>query len=164
MITAIDVTRAGICLALFSVVCGCECSLSRPVPSAEEYRARYLGHFDQSRVERLDFVYSGAVGGVSTVARIEFAKYERIKVEKGLAENGVYDPAVLNDQLSRKQFEELWAVLSGGKVPVWLDFPFNRQMRTIREVKEGDELSSRQWRTWYIDDERNIVYFLCTEG
>ena len=137
--------------------------MSRPVPSEAEYVAKYLKYFDQSQIEKLDYVYEGAIGGERTVARVQFK--EAVRLKEGIGETGTYDPEVMTKEPAASEFRESLTFAGGGTTPPWFDFPFNRQMRMIREAQEeaSDANPIYEW-TWYIDDQRHVVYFVGVKG
>ena len=47
-------------------------TLDRPSPSREGYLARYFEYFNTEQIEKLDYVYKGAIGGAMTVGRAKF--------------------------------------------------------------------------------------------
>ena len=114
------------------------------------------------RVTPFDYVYHGAIGGEGTVARIQFKKGAKIAMRAQTSEMGTYDEAEL-DEFARVELRSTLKSYSGGATPPWLDFPFSRRMRTVREVRRDEPgAPNREW-TWYIDDERGVVYFVGVE-
>jgi hypothetical protein len=145
---------------------GCPRALERPSPSRDGFIADYLEYFDQSHLEKLDYEYKGAIGGAFTVGRAQFKG--PVKLRDGLVEVrtkagkftvGTYDPTRMTEQ-EKWAFNHQWTLATDGKMPSWLDFPFNRKMRTLREASEGStrDARPRYEKEWYIDDEKNVVY------
>ena len=141
--------------------------LSRPGPTTEvEYADRFMEYFDTSNLERVEWVWEGAIGGIITFARVKFngpikrkvvLLDERIKAGKISA--GRYDPAEITEP-EAMEFKHQWTILTDGELPSWFDFPFDRKLQTIIETSEGDlDGHPKYEKTWYIDDEQNIVYF-----
>ena len=145
--------------------------LDRQPPSREGYIAEYLEYFDASRIEKLDYVYKGAIGGAMTVGRATFL--DSVKLDESLVEErtksgrlvtGTYDPKEIADEADATWFRRQWEVHAGGTLPSWFDFPFDRKMRTLREEDEGSDGHPRYKKEWYIDDERNIAYVRANWG
>ena len=137
--------------------------LSRPGPSEDGYIADYFEYFDGSQIGNLDFVYKGGIGGAVTAARAQFKGPVKIrdfmvdaKIKAGNVTVGTHDPTKMTE-IEKQLFEHRWTVVTDGKMPSWLDFPFNRKTRTVREASEGPP---RREKEWYIDDEHNVVYFI----
>lgn len=153
---------------LFVLMLGCGGCLSRPGPSSDaEYVAGYFQYFDTSQVGKVDYLHSGEIGGIYTIARVQFkgpVKLRDILVEgrakAGKIILGKYDPAKMTEE-DAQAFKQQWMFFTRPKMPSWLDFPFDRQLRTIREASEGSTRDAlpRIEQIWYIDDERNVVYF-----
>jgi hypothetical protein len=143
---------------------GCGVPFSRVRPSESDYIARYLKYFDPSQIEKLDFVYEGAVGGESTVARVQFKGPVVVRPLGKAATEGVFDPAKLAKERDRLKFRRQWTFSAGGTLPSWFDLPFDRKMRLIQESQEGSDGKPRYDWAWYVDDERNVVYFCGNRG
>lgn len=144
---------------------GCGNTLDRPCPSREDYVATYLECFDATQIEKLDYVYQGAIGGTMTVGRAEFHDFVKLKdslvaarVESGRLVAETYDPAEMAEGAAATEFRRQWEIHAGGTLPSWFDFPFDRKLRVLREVSEGSEGHPPHETVWYIDDERKIVY------
>ena len=153
-------------VGLLLAVCSLD-PLSRPGPSTEEEYANFcLEYFDTSNVEKVDWVWDGAIGGIMTFARVKFKGPIKLKdilvegrIKAGKITLGEYDPAKMTVP-EAESFEHQWTVLTDGELPAWLDFPFQRKLQTINESNEGDlDGHPRYEKTWYIDDERSLVYF-----
>jgi hypothetical protein len=151
---------------------GCGNMLDRPAPTRDGYIEGYFEFFDVSQIDKLDFAWKGAIGGIMTTGRAHFKGSVRLRdvmvdarIKAGRITTETYDPSKLTEV-------ELWAfknrclVPAGGKTPAWLDFPFDRKMRTIEEAnkEDPDAPSCPFQRTWYIDDEHNVVYVLASWG
>jgi len=160
-----------VAITLFVSVSGCGNMLDRQAPSKDAYIAYYLEYFDGSQIEKLDYVYKGAIGGAATIGRAQFkgpVSLDNIllqeKIKEGLVTEGTYDPAEMAEQPMAMHFRHQWENHARGELPPWFDFPFDRKMRTISESFEGDDNNPRHERIWYIDDERNIVYIRANWG
>jgi len=137
----------------------------RPAPSRDGYIAGYFEYFDGTQIEKLDFDWKGAIGGIITVGRAKFkgpVKIRQIMVEErgkdGKISIGTYDPAKMTEE-EVWEVKHQWTVITDGKMPPWLDFPFNRKMRTIEETyEEIRDVRPRSYRAWYIDDAQDVVY------
>jgi hypothetical protein len=149
---------------LLLFISGCGMPLSRPRPSEAEYIARYLMYFDSSQIEKIDYVYEGAVGGECTAARIQFKGPVKIRALGKFAKEGSYDPAKMKSEQAKREFREQWTFAAGGKLPSWLDFPFDKKMRMISEAQASSADEPSYGWTWCIDDERNVVYFCGVKG
>jgi hypothetical protein len=142
-----------------------ESFLDRPAPSKDGYISSHMQCFDRSQIENVDFVWHGAIGGIMTVGRAKFKGPVKLedamveeKVKAGKFTIGTYDPAKMTegDKLLLKQ---QLTVVTHGEMPSWLDFPFDRIMRTIREAADMVPGVHPRYETiWYIDDEHNVVY------
>ena len=131
--------------------------LERPASSEAGYVAKYMTHFDEHQIEKIDYVYHGAIGGVMTAARVQFKG--PVKVH-GAAEVRTYNPtAIANEPAGLETFKHEWEVHCGNKTPAWFDFPFDCKMRMFRDAREGSKDEPRHCYEWYIDDQRNLVYF-----
>jgi hypothetical protein len=137
---------------------------TRPAPSSQvEYIARYMKHFDEREIERVDYVFKGGFRGAFTVARVQFKGPVKIL---GAVEAGTYDPdAFAKDPGAGARFEDQRTLASDGKTPPWFDFPFGQRMRMCSEGREWDSPEVRKGAQppyrykWYVDDKRNVVYF-----
>jgi hypothetical protein len=145
-------------------VLGCGVVFSRPCPSESEYIARYLTYFDSSQIDGLDYVYRGAIGGEGTIARIQFKGPVKLKPLGQTTKAESFDPAKMRKDRDVSKFKEQWTSAAGQKLPSWFDFPFGRKMRMIRETREWSNGNPSYDWTWYIDDERNVVYFCGVRG
>lgn len=150
---------------IFLTLSGCGSMLDRPTPSREDYLAGYFEYFNPEQIEKLDYVYKGAIGGAMTVGRAKFKDSVKLRdsliearAESGQLEAGTYDPTAMGEETAAMEFEHQWKAHAGGTMPPWFDFPFDRQMRTLREASEGSDKEPRYEKVWYIDDERRIVY------
>jgi hypothetical protein len=155
---------------LFLLISGCGNMLDRQPPSQENYIADYFNYFDGDQIKKLDFAFKGAIGGVITVARVEFKGPIKLKdvliepqVKAGTVVLGTYDPDKMKED-TRWLLETHCNSANNGKKPAWLDFPFDRKMRTITETGKGDDSHPRYGRTWYIDEEQNVVYLFSSWG
>ncbi len=136
--------------------------LSRPVPSEAEYLSKYMTHFDERQIESIDYVYKGAVGGEATVAVVHFKGPVEVH---GAVEVSAYDPAAIAEEPAASEFRERWAFAAGGILPPWFDFPYQQRMRMVWEAREGPNDGEPIYRfEWYIDDQRNMVYFRGVRG
>jgi hypothetical protein len=162
----------GAVLLLLSVLT-CE-PLSRPTPAKADYIALYFQYFDDTQIEKLDYAYHGAIGGVFTAGRAQCKGPVKVRqslldarISAGTATIGSYDASKMKEA-EKLEFEHQWAIVweaaTRGKTPAWFDFHFDRKMRTIRESGEGGEHIPRFENTWYIDDERNVVYICGDRG
>jgi hypothetical protein len=143
-------------------------ALDRPTPSEDEYKAMYFEYFDTSQIERLDYVWKGAIGGVATVGKAKFRRSVKLKdilvearIKAGRITWGTYDPTEMAQEPAATAFRDEWKWHTDGTMPSWFDFPFDRKMRTLREANEGCGGSNPRPRSetiWYIDDEQNVVY------
>jgi hypothetical protein len=143
---------------------GCGNMLTRQVPSKDAYIAQYLAYFDETQIENIEYAYQGAIGGAFTVARVQFKS--AVKTKNNLLDqpaknvkiiSEVFDPEkMLTDDIDilKRQL----TLASDGNMPSWLDFPFNRKMRKIKESFEGSDGQPRYEKVWYIDDDHNVVY------
>ena len=139
--------------------------LSRPVPSQAEYVARYMKYFDPSQVEKIDYVYQGAVGGERTIAKVQFKRTAQIRIQAGDATLGTYDPAALAEEPAASEFQQQWTFAAGGTLPTWFDFPYKQRMRIVRETREEPSDGKPDYSfEWFIDDQRNVVYFRGVKG
>ena len=139
--------------------------LSRPVPSKAEYLAHYMKSFDPSQIEKIDYCYEGAVGGERTIAEVHFKGTAQIQVRAGDAELGTYNPAALAEEPAASEFREQWTFAAGGRLPSWFDFPYKQRMRIVREARKVPSDGKPSYRfEWYIDDQRNVVYFRGIRG
>ena len=139
---------------------GCN-MLDRSAPSQAQYIAEYMQHFDESQIEKIDYYYKGAIGGALTAARVQFKGPVEIR---GDVKVGAYDPkTVTEDSGDMMWFRHRWENHCGGTLPAWFDFPFEQPMRTIREERDREECREGEpvyHYEWYIDDRRNVVYFM----
>jgi hypothetical protein len=152
------------------VILGCN-FLDRQAPSREDFISMYMWCFDEKQIEKIDYDYKGAIGGASTVAKVQFkgpVKMRTVMLEERVKEGkltlGAYDPDKTTEDDKRMLMNHMTIVT--GEMPSWLDFPFNKYMQTIEESSEGDNRKSlpRYYHIWYIDDERNVVYFFGNWG
>jgi hypothetical protein len=139
--------------------------LERQRPSEGAYIADYLEYFDGSQIEKLDYTYQGAIGGVRTVGRAKFKGPIKLrdgiveaKIKAGLTTRGMYDPAEMTKEPAATLFRHEWEGYADGAIPSWFDFPFDRKMRTLTEAGKGSNAEPRYEKVWYIDDDRNIIY------
>ena len=154
--------------------------LDRGPPSKDDYIAHYFDYiegshvFEGSQVEKLDFVWHGAIGGIMTVARAKFNGPVKLndamveaKVKAGEFTIGTYDPAKMIEG-DKLQLKHQLTVITHGEVPSWLDFPFNCKMRMLTELIERGPDPERprypRHTIWYIDDEHNTVYMYGSWG
>ena len=113
------------CVAVFVLVVGCIAYmqiagvsfLDRPAPSEEGYIAGYFEYFDGTQVEKLDFAWKGAIGGIITVGRAQFkgpVKIKQIMVDEhgkdGKISIGTYEPAKMTQE-ETWEIEHQWTVL-----------------------------------------------------
>ncbi|MFZ1934753.1 MAG: hypothetical protein WCB27_12645 [Thermoguttaceae bacterium] len=153
---------AGIVVALGVTGCG---GLERPRPSEAEYAEEYLAYFDATQIEKLDYTYRGSIGGAMTAGRVKFKGPIRLKsellgakIKAGTVKEGIHDPAKLKER-DRMWIQHQWEAHSGGSIPSWFDFPYDRKLRTLTEESEGgDDPRSHYEKVWYIDDENGVVY------
>jgi hypothetical protein len=148
--------------------------LDRGPPSKDDYIAHCFDYvdgshvFEGSQVEKVDFAWRGAIGGIVTVARAEFKGPVKVndgmvdaKVKAGEFTIGTYDPAKTTEG-DKLMLRHQFTVANHGETPSWLDFPFNRKMRMLTEnVDRGPDPDHPRYprnTIWYIDDERNVVY------
>jgi hypothetical protein len=153
--------------ALLSVMlAACGSPLSRPTPSRDAFIAQYLAYFDSTQIEKLDFAYKGAIGGAVMVGRVQFKGPIRIndamvnaRVQAGNVTVGTFAPAKMAEEDKQDLIRQLKSP-ADGRMPSWLDLPFDRNMRMIRDAGEGDTRNAqpRYEKTWLIDDEHNVVY------
>jgi hypothetical protein len=138
--------------------------LDRQPPSKDSYIAIYFEYFDQKQIEKIDYDYKGAIGGIVSSARVQFKGPVKLSenvvdeaIKNGKIIVGTYDPAKMSKD-DVESFKHQWTLASDGEVPSWLDFPFDKKMRKIKESRERKDTSPGYDYEWYIDDDRNVVY------
>jgi hypothetical protein len=157
---------------LYLIAMGCDSMLTRHAPSKDSYIELYLKKIDKSQIIKIDYVYKGEIGGVFTVARVQFKSPVIIKAKLEEVNNKDINPTIdTYDPLNMSESDKLilkhqLTIVTDGKMPPWLDFPFNQKMRIITESFDGniDKGKPRYDRKWYIDDKTNVVYFCGSWG
>jgi hypothetical protein len=151
-------------------VSGCGNMLERPAPSEQGYLNEYFSYFDTSQIEKLDYVYKGAIGGAMTVGRAKFKQSVKLKnwlieerIKSGRLLSTIYDPATVNETDAAIE-QHQWENYANGTIPSWFDFSPKQKMRLLKEESEGSEGHPCFGKAWYIDEERAVVYVRASWG
>lgn len=151
-------------LILSVVVCiaGCAAPFSRPIPTESEYKQRFLTHLEPQQVDALRFSYHGAVGGEASIARfnVDADAISQIRTSAQLEDVYASDDKDAREELKRK----IAMCAREGRIPEWFDFPFDKSLPVFTDSGEFTDEHPAYSHQWYVDEDRDIVYFVMIEG
>ena len=149
---------APVLLVALLLVCILLGGFKRPAPASRaEFIQRYMQPFDEREIKAVDYVFRGGMRGACILGRVQFKGPVRVL---GGAELRSYDPDLIVKEFGPLGFKDHLTIASEGKVPPWLDFPFEQRMRALREIRKicDQEGCPSDVYEWYIDDQRRVVY------
>ncbi|EMI22947.1 hypothetical protein RMSM_00126 [Rhodopirellula maiorica SM1] len=134
----------------------------RPVPTASEYKQRFLTHLRPEQINSLRFTYHGAVGGEASLARFKVEANAVSEIRANAQREDVY---ASQDEDAVQELKRKMAMCTDeGQIPEWFDFLFGKALPVF--IDNGDSTAEHPayLHEWYVDESRGIVYFVMIEG
>lgn len=142
------------------VLVGCDGVFKRPRPAPDKYLGKYAFEFQEEKIIKIEYEYNGAVGGSTSISRIEIGRAIKFTPVIKHPVGRVYSFSSRYREIEIGAIKTFFISAQGNEnssLPKWFDMDF------ANLIEERTISSKNIKRILFCNPESNILYMITSE-